>query len=140
MEETAMTKKERVTAAIRGEEVDKIPSGFSLHFPKESAFGDAAVKAHLKFFEESDTDILKIMNENLVPYMGEINHGSDYSMVKEMTMEDGFMQDQVELVKKILAGCGRDAFILGTLHGITASAIHPLEKMDPNYTYDQVRE
>ena len=36
MEETAMTKKERVTAAIRGEEVDKIPSGFSLHFPKES--------------------------------------------------------------------------------------------------------
>ena len=135
-----MTKKERVTAAIRGEEVDKIPSGFSLHFPKESAFGDAAVKAHLKFFEESDTDILKIMNENLVPYMGEINHGSDYSMVKEMTMEDGFMQDQVELVKKILAGCGRDAFILGTLHGITASAIHPLEKMDPNYTYDQVRE
>ena len=55
-----MTKKERVTAAIRGEEVDKIPSGFSLHFPKESAFGDAAVKAHLKFFEESDTDILKI--------------------------------------------------------------------------------
>lgn len=135
-----MTKKERVTAAIRGEEVDKIPSGFSLHFPKESAFGDAAVKAHLKFFEESDTDILKIMNENLVPYMGEINNGSDYSMVKEMTMEDGFMQDQVELVKKILAGCDRDAFILGTLHGITASSIHPLEKMDPNYTYDQVRE
>ena len=135
-----MTKKERVTAAIRGEEVDKIPSGFSLHFPKESAFGDAAVKAHLKFFEESDTDILKIMNENLVPYMGEINNGSDYSMVKEMTMADGFMQDQVELVKKILAGCDRDAFILGTLHGITASSIHPLEKMDPNYTYDQVRE
>ena len=95
-----MTKKERVTAAIRGEEVDKIPSGFSLHFPKESAFGDAAVKAHLKFFEESDTDILKIMNENLVPYMGEINNGSDYSMVKEMTMADGFMQDQVDVYKR----------------------------------------
>lgn len=72
--------------------------------------------------------------------MGEINKGSDYSLVKEMTMEDGFMQDQVELVKKILAGCDRDAFILGTLHGITASSIHPLEKMDPGYTYDQVRE
>ena len=71
------------------------------------------------------------MNENLVPYMGEINHGSDYSMVKEMTMEDGFTQDQVELVKKILAGCGRDAFILGTLHGITASAIHPWRRWTP---------
>lgn len=135
-----MTKKERVIAAIKGEAVDKVPSSFSLHFPKDVAFGDAAVEAHLKFFEESDTDILKIMNENLVPYMGEINQGSDYHMVREMTMEDDFMKDQTELVKKILARCDKDAFTLGTLHGITASSIHPLEKMDPNYTYDEVRE
>lgn len=54
-----MTKKERVTAAIRGEEVDKIPSGFSLHFPKESAFGDAAVKAHLKFLRNQIRTFLK---------------------------------------------------------------------------------
>ena len=59
MEETAMTKKERVTAAIREKKLTRYPAEFSLHFPKESAFGDAAVKAHLKFFEESDTDILK---------------------------------------------------------------------------------
>ena len=135
-----MTKKERVIAAIKGEAVDKVPSRFSLHFPKDVAFGDAAVEAHLKFFEESDTDILKIMNENLVPYMGEINQGSDYHMVRKMTMEDDFMKDQTELVKKILARCDKDAFTLGTLHGITASSIHPLEKMDPNYTYDEVRE
>lgn len=135
-----MTKKERVIAAIKGEAVDKVPSSFSLHFPKDVAFGDAAVEAHLKFFEESDTDILKIMNENLVPYMGEINQGSDYHMVRKMTMEDDFMKDQTELVKKILARCDKDAFTLGTLHGITASSIHPLEKMDPNYTYDEVRE
>ena len=51
-----MTKKERVIAAIEGREPDKIPSGFSLHFPKEIAFGDAAVDAHIRFFEESDTD------------------------------------------------------------------------------------
>ncbi len=135
-----MTKKERVIAAIEGKEVDGIPSGFSLHFPKEKAYGEIAVDTHLRFFEESDTDILKIMNENLVPYMGEIRTGSDYGMVKKMTMEDSFMQDQVALVDGILRRCDRDAFILGTLHGITASSIHPLEKMDPNYTYDGVRE
>lgn len=135
-----MTKKERVIAAIRGEEVDKIPCGFSLHFPKEAAYGDASVEAHLQFFQESDTDILKIMNENLVPYMGEINQGCDYSMVREMTMKDEFMEDQVALVRKILDRCDRDAFILGTLHGITASSIHPLEKMNPDYTYDGVRD
>lgn len=135
-----MTKKERVIAAIKGEAVDKVPSSFSLHFPKDVAFGDAAVEAHLKFFEESDTDILKIMNENLVPYMGEIHQGSDYHMVREMTMEDDFMKAQVELVKKILDRCDKDAFTLGTLHGVTASSIHPLEKIDPRRTYDEVRE
>ncbi len=135
-----MTKKERVIAAIKGEAVDKVPSSFSLHFPKDVAFGDAAVEAHLKFFEESDTDILKIMNENLVPYMGEIHQGSDYHMVREMTMEDDFMKAQVELVKKILDRCDKDAFTLGTLHGVTASSIHPLEKIDPSRTYDEVRE
>ena len=135
-----MTKKERVIAAIEGKEPDCIPSGFSLHFPAEAAFGEAAVDTHLQFFEDSDTDILKIMNENLVPYMGEIRHGSDYRMVREMSLSDDFMQDQIILVKKILERCDKNAFTLGTLHGITASAIHPLEKMEPGYSYDSVRE
>lgn len=135
-----MTKKERVIAAIEGKEPDKIPSGFSLHFPKEVAYGDVAVDTHIRFFEESDTDILKIMNENLVPYMGEIVHGSDFQKVRKMTLDDPFMQDQIDLVKKILARCDRTAFTLGTLHGVTASSIHPLEKMDPAYTYEDVRE
>ena len=135
-----MTKKERVIAVIEGREADAVPCGFSLHFPTEEAFGEAAVDAHIRFFEESDTDILKIMNENQVPYMGEINTGSEYNMVREMSMEDQYMKDQVALVKSILARCDKDAFVLGTLHGITASSIHPLEKMDPFYTYNGVRE
>ena len=50
------------------------------------------------------------------------------------------MQDQITLVKNVLKRCDKSAFTLGTLHGITASSIHPLEKMNPNYTYDGVRE
>ena len=45
-----MTKKERVVAAIEGREPDKVPSGFSLHFPTEAAFVDFAVDAHILFF------------------------------------------------------------------------------------------
>ena len=66
-----MKKRDRVFAAIRGEEVDHVPCGFSLHFPHDCAFGDASVEAHLRFFKETDTDIIKIMNENLVPDVGE---------------------------------------------------------------------
>jgi len=128
-----MTKKERVISAIKGQVVDHIPSSFSLHFPTEVAFGNAGVEAHLKFFKETDTDILKIMNENLVPYMGEIKTAVDYEKVKTISINDQFMQDQIELTKKILDRCDPEGFTLGTLHGVTASAIHPLEKTGLDY-------
>jgi len=132
-----MTKRERVVAAIKGQEVDCIPSGFSLHFKGEVAFGNAAIDAHLDFFKETDTDILKVMNENLVPYMGEIKTAKDYAKVKSISLDDKFMQDQIDLTKNILERCDKDGFTMGTLHGICASAIHPLEKM--GLDYHQVR-
>ena len=62
-----MTNKERVINAIEGKRVDYVPMTFSIHFPKEVAFGDAAVKSHLDFYKNTGVDIMKIMNENLVP-------------------------------------------------------------------------
>lgn len=128
-----MTKKERVIGAIHGEAVDGIPSGFSLHFPAERAFGDAGVKSHLQFFEETDTDILKIMNENLVPYMGEIRCAKDFAMIKTISIQDTYMQNQIEMTQKILDQCGDSGFTMGTLHGVTASSIHPLEQLGMDY-------
>ena len=62
-----MTKKERVIAALKKEVIDYVPCGFSLHFPADANSGEAGIKSHLDFFKETDTDIDKIMNENLVP-------------------------------------------------------------------------
>lgn len=128
-----MNKRTRVIAAIRGQEVDSIPSSFSLHFPGEIAYGDLGVESHLDFFEKTDTDILKFMNENLVPYLGEIKGAADYKVLKSISIKDSFIQDQISMTKKILDRCDPDGFMLGTLHGITASAIHPLEKSGLNY-------
>lgn len=133
-----MNKRERVIAAIEGREVDSIPSSFSLHFPEEVAYGDAAVDAHLDFFKKTDTDILKLMNENLLPYMGEIEKAEDYKAVR-FSVKDQFMVDELDLVKKVLAGCDEECFSMLTLHGITASAIHPLEKMKAAFDYDGAR-
>lgn len=41
--------------------------GFSLHFPRTAKTVEEDLKFHLDFFRETDTDIIKIMNENLVP-------------------------------------------------------------------------
>lgn len=128
-----MEKRERVIKAIHGEPTDKIPSGFSLHFPPEEKEGQRAVDAHIRFFEETDTDIIKIMNEHLVPRVSGIRKAKDFERIPEISMEDDFMKKQVELTRKILKRCDSRAFSLGTLHGIAASSIHPIEADDVEY-------
>ena len=132
-----MTKRERVITAIQGGEADYVSTGFSLHFPAERAFGKEAVTSHLEFFERTDTDILKIMNENLVPDIGEIRVPEDWNKIPSYSLKDTFMQDQIHLVDEILQKCDPSAFKLGTIHGICASAIHPIEA---RYGYEAVRE
>lgn len=132
-----MNKRERVLAAIRKEPVDHVPTGFSLHFPEECKTGEKAVEAHLQFFRETDTDIIKMMNEHLVPDVGDILRPKDWDKIPSYSLNDGFMQAQLDMVKRILDQADGDAFSLGTLHGICASAIHPIEA---RYGYERVRE
>ena len=119
-----MNKRERVVAAIRGERVDCVPSGFSIHFPEGCKEGQAAVNAHLRFFQETDTDIIKIMNENLVPYMGEIEKPEDFRKYRILGPEEAFITDQVRLTREILSGADPEAFSLGTL----IKPAYPLKK------------
>ena len=131
-----MTKRERVLAALAGKPLDRIPAGFSLHFPREKNAGEAGVQAHLEFFRETGTDIVKIMNENLVPKQGDIRSPEDWACIGPISREAPFIQRQLDFTKEILDRWEGDAYSLGTLHGITASTIHPIEA---DYGYDPVR-
>lgn len=132
-----MNKRERVIAAIEKKAVDHVPASFSLHFPKETWKGQAAVDAHVDFLNETGCDILKVMNENLVPPV-EITDGPEvWNQVPAHTKASPFMRDQLELTKKVLGAVQEEVFSLATIHGITASAIHPIE---PHYGYTRVRE
>ena len=134
-----MTKKERVLAAIALREPDKIPTLFSYHFPKDISDGDAAVKAHLDYFKESDTDIVKIMNEFLLHAHHECKTPDDYKRVGPYSIKARFMQRQLDLTRRILDGCGDDVFTMGTLHGMTASGIHPIETYGVPYEESRAR-
>ena len=84
--------------------------------------------AHLKFFRETDTDIYKVMNENLVPDCGPIQGPEDWKNLQSLRPDAPFIQDQIALAKAIRDRWdGEEGYWLGTLHGITASGIHPYE-------------
>lgn len=132
-----MTKKERMLAAIQKLPVDHVPACFSLHFPKEMASGDAAVKAHLDFARQTDVDVMKIMNENLVPEIGDMKSPEDWRKIPTYNRHSSFMEQQLNMVKRILDQAGGELYSLATIHGICASAIHPIEA---RYGYVPVRE
>ena len=132
-----MTKKQRVLAVLRGEKPDHTPVGFSLHFPADQNAGEAGVQAHLEFFRETDTDLIKIMNENLVPAQGTIQRPEDWNCIAPINRETPFIKRQLDFTKAILNQYSGDGYSLGTLHGITASSIHPIEQ---TYGYDGSRE
>ncbi|HBN96656.1 MAG TPA: uroporphyrinogen III decarboxylase [Firmicutes bacterium] len=132
-----MNRKERVIAAIQKKPVDRVPASFSLHFPADIQKGQAAVDAHISFLNETGCDILKIMNENLVPPIGEMNGPEDWDQVPAHTKSSPFIQEQLELTKRTLEAAKENVFSLATIHGICASTIHPIE---PRYGYVPVRE
>ena len=133
-----MTKKERVISAIQQEEPDCIPACFTMHFPEECANGEGAVKAHMDFLKETDVDILKIMNENLVSCPWDLNTSADFGRFPAFGAQDPLIERQIDLTKRILDRTGDSCFTLGTLHSVGTSAMyHPLKPM--GYGYDQSR-
>ena len=121
-----MNKYERVMAAYHGEKPDKVPCGFWYHFPEGYESGEAAVKIHLDFFENSHTDLCKIMNENLCPNDPEIQTAADWSMLKPYTMHEPFIQNQIAMTKAIMDEMKGKAVVIATVHGLVACAYHIL--------------
>lgn len=119
-----LNKKERVLAAIQGKEVDRVPVGFWLHFPEQQHHGQASVEAHIDFFKKTDTDIVKIMNENLVPCTQPITKATDWQHIRPIQLTDTFVTDQLEIIKRITDKIGDEAVVFTTIHGIVASAYH----------------
>lgn len=130
-----MNRKERVLAVYGGRKPDRTPMGFWMHFPVETQTGGIAVDTHLEYYKKSRTDICKVMNENLYPCDYRIENAGDWKHIKVQKRDSPFVQNQVELVKRVVDAVGGDAPVIATVHGIVASASHALLSMS---RYDKI--
>lgn len=119
-----MTKLERVRAALRGAEVDRVPASFWFHFPPEQAHGDASVRAHLDHYRASGVDFLKVMNEH--PYQAnvEIRSPSDWRRVRPAPLSSPFFQEQLDELRRIVDAIGDECLVITTVFGPFAAGGH----------------
>lgn len=127
-----MSDKELVKLTMKGEKANgnSVPSSFSLHFPQEEKFGEKCVEAHLKYFNDTNLEINKIMNENAFPANPGVYQADDFKRLKVQDKTSKFVQDEVELFKRIKDKAGDDKYYLLTIQGAVASLGH---SMRPQY-------
>lgn len=113
-------------AVYNGKIPDRVPVAFWYHFPPDCRAGENAVSAHLRFFEESGSDLCKVMNENTCPDNPKIKEAADWSNLEPFSPTDEYFVRQIDLVKKVTEAVNGEAVVLATVHGLVASAYHTL--------------
>ncbi|WP_320129738.1 uroporphyrinogen decarboxylase family protein [uncultured Sphaerochaeta sp.] len=123
-----MDKRELLLATLQGEKTERIPCGFWYHFDDSCKYGQAAIQAHVDFYEKIDADILKVMNEYSYRIDREIKNPRDWRAVRPSSFSDspytGYL-DEFKALKKALPS---EVPLFATVHGVLVSAYHATEK------------
>ena len=120
---SGMTKRERVLAAIGGEELDRPPIAFWHHFrPRGSA--RALAEATLDFFGRFDLDIFKVMPDLPYPFPpAGIQSADQWHMLTPLSLDTGNFGRQVETVRRVRAAVGPDVPVISTLFSPLSEAV-----------------
>ena len=118
-----MTKRERVLAALNGNEFDRPPITFWHHFrPHGSA--RALAEATLDFFGRFDLDIFKVMPD--LPYPvphNSITSADQWHLLTPLALDAGNFGRQVETVRRVRAAVGPDVPVISTLFSPLTEAV-----------------
>ena len=111
-----MIKKERVIAAMNNQPVDRPPVGFWFHFTGEEQQGQPCVQAHLRYYNNVDVDIAKLMCDGYFDYPNPVakavRNPEDWYQMQPLGPESDFIRGQVERAKAVKAGLTSDCLVL----------------------------
>ena len=111
-----MTKRERVIRAMQNQPVDRPPVGFWFHFSKEDSLGQRCVDAHLRYYNNVDVDIAKLMCDGYFDYPNPVakavKEPGDWYAMQPLGPDSEFIRGQVERAKAVKAGLKSDCLVL----------------------------
>jgi uroporphyrinogen decarboxylase len=114
----AMTKIERVRAALSGAEVDRPPFSVWYHFGLQHAPAERTAQTHLEFFAAYDLDWLKVMNDYSYPMPRGVETVTEVRDIKRLTPLDvrqGPLGEQLEAVRLIGLELKGKALVIDTV-------------------------
>jgi uroporphyrinogen decarboxylase len=131
----SMTKRERVHAALHGEEVDRVPVAAWRHFPGHDYTAEAQVESFITFQEKYDWDFMKLMFRNSFPledwggtvkeiqepygyYLPEkyaIGSTDEWQTLEVLDPRQGTLNEMVEVVRSVAEKMQNDLYKLATV-------------------------
>jgi uroporphyrinogen decarboxylase len=113
-----LNKIERVTRALKGEEVDRPPFGFWYHFGLQHMPGRKHAETEIDFYRAYDMDFLKVMNDYPYPLpqgLQALETAEDWNRVEPVSGSHECWKEQLEALSIINHAIGREALFIETI-------------------------
>ena len=113
-----MNKIERVTSALKGDEVDRPPFGFWYHFGLQHMPGSKHAEAEIGFYRAYDLDFLKVMSDYPYPMTGGLEAVAteeDWKRIEPVSAEDPCWSEQLTALSMINDEIGKEALFIETV-------------------------
>lgn len=113
-----MNKIDRVTRALKGEEVDRPPFSFWYHFGLQHGPGRKHAEAEVDFYRAYDLDFLKVMNDYPYPLpagLEAVETADDWRRVEPISAADDCWREQLSALGFIKDQIGTEALFIETI-------------------------
>ncbi|MBQ6233010.1 MAG: hypothetical protein IJJ80_05830 [Clostridia bacterium] len=106
-----MNKRERVTAAFRGQETDRVPVCMWKHVPPEYwANDDKFAEYQAKFLRDTDVDFMKLSGDKYfgwpAPILQGLEKAEDLYRIQPLGANHPYIRGQIERTKKVVKALG----------------------------------
>ena len=125
-----MNRIERMQTMLRGEQPDRVPAGFWLHFPPEQRADSAMAQAHVDYFRTTGTDLLKVMNDNFyLPHgVDAIRSPADWRKLEPLPQSAAPFQAQLSGLRELVDALGDEVLMTTTIFNPYATGNHISER------------